>query len=199
MKQKGFTLIEVMVALMVFAVLSAIVSQTLSVAIKTRDRFAKPDPQEMKLQLALVIIERDLQQLINRPITQGLGLPELALLWEPDKKRLSFTRTGLRYAPDDPRPIAIGRVGYEVSQGQLYRLHWPYLDRIKEDVIRQPLLKNVKTINWRFIGNDGNTYAQWPPTQQWNTEIPMAVVMSLELTSGLIEAWILTPGQRYVR
>ena len=67
-RRHGFTLIEVMVALAVFAILSAMTSQALYHAFDTRARVNEQANQLNAIQLAMTLIRRDTQQIIERSI-----------------------------------------------------------------------------------------------------------------------------------
>ncbi|NYQ85965.1 GspJ family T2SS minor pseudopilin variant LspJ, partial [Escherichia coli] len=67
-KNKGFTLIEILIALTVFAILATITSSTLYYAFNTRTRVNAQAERLNALQLAISIIQQDTSQTVERAI-----------------------------------------------------------------------------------------------------------------------------------
>ena len=100
-KQKtlGFTLIEVIVALSIFAVLSIIGYKGISSLIQTKERVQIEDDKWQQLILFFDRFELDIKQSVNRPITTRDNTIEPAWLARPtfageDGAQLVFSRFG---------------------------------------------------------------------------------------------------------
>ena len=91
-RQTGFTLLEVMVAIAVFATLSVMAYGGLHVVLDSRQQVQAVAERIGRLQLALSLIGRDLSQSAMRPVRDGYGgsLPPMQAGMEADRI-LEFT------------------------------------------------------------------------------------------------------------
>ena len=71
--QKGFTFIEVMVAVAIFGVISSICFAALSQYLKVREGIERSNREIQQLQRAFSLMERDLRFLVNRPVRDEYG------------------------------------------------------------------------------------------------------------------------------
>ena len=79
-RQRGFTFIEVLVAVGVFAVVSSISYATLSQYLKVREGVSASNLELRQLQRTFSLLDRDLRFIVNRPVRDGFGDPEPAWL-----------------------------------------------------------------------------------------------------------------------
>lgn len=161
--QRGFTLIELVVAMALMALTSLGAYQFLSSTTQTAERLGAQQTQLLALQRMQATISRDLGQWVNRPIRDTLGDPLPALLLTPEGA-LEFTRRGLSNPLDRQRSDLI-RVRYELVEGRLVRQVWSSLDRLpgeqpQSSIISPPGL----TIRWRVLDSVGGRVVDvWPP------------------------------------
>ena len=73
MRNRGFTLLELLVALAIFAVLSALAYGGLKSMLDAKNQVAAEAEKLARLQTALAMIERDLEQATARPIRDQFG------------------------------------------------------------------------------------------------------------------------------
>jgi general secretion pathway protein J len=160
----GFTLVELLVALAIFAILSALAYGGLRGVLANHEAVREEAEELERLQTAFLLMERDIQQAVPRPVRDELGDPVAAFRTPPERQRaVAFTRTG--YAnPAGERRSHLQRVGYGVREGELVRYAWPRLDRVQgmEPVI-MPLLGEVEGVTFRFMDEQGEWRPQWPP------------------------------------
>lgn len=184
----GFTLLEVLIAVAVFAIFSAMAYGGLIRLLETRERIDAERAFWREIALAFVRMERDLSLARNRPIRDNDGTlrPDSAFRGQPHDPRaladpsVEFTRGGILvpngYTAD------LQRVGYRLVDDQLLRLTWPVLDRAPlTEPIGAPLLRNVEKFEARFYLN-GAWLDGWPPagTQQYPA-LPEAVEVTVSL------------------
>lgn len=161
---RGFTLLELLVAIAIFAMLGLGSFQLLSGTINTRDVAREHDQSLLQLQKAFAVINRDLAQAMPRPIRNDYGDPVAALLLQ--NNGLEFSRTGW------PNPLQqsrsqMQRVRYELNtKGELWRLNWAQLDRDRGvQPQRALLLTHVDGLQVRVMTDAGQMEREWPPYQ----------------------------------
>jgi len=142
--RNGFTLLEMLIALGVFAVIGLMSSQILSGIVDLSDTVKERSAQLSELQRAMFIISRDIEQMTRRPVRDEFGDSTAAItIGAP---LIEFTRRGWQNPLRSPRS-ELQRVAYTVSDGDLVRQFWPLLDRGPDtEPIAQVLLQGVADI-----------------------------------------------------
>lgn len=165
---RGFTLMELVVAIAIFAVISLGCWQVLERMITSGQRVEQRAERLRQLQRGLWIMARDLRAVVDRPVRDNDGLPQPALSSVKPGYRLLFTRSGWVNPGDLPRGT-LQRVGYGVEPGDsgghdLIRWYWPVLDRAPgSEPHRQRLLTDIQLLEIHFIDHTGATHFYWPP------------------------------------
>ena len=190
----GFTLLELLVAIAVFAVLAIMSYGTLSNVLLAQSQTREAAQQLNRVQKAMLHIERDLLQVVVRPIRDDTGTPFPALAGaEFGHYRLEFTRTGYPN-PNNAARSYLQRITYAMpddEEHKLYRYIWPSLDRGE---IQEPhkllLLDDVEELVLHFYDNQGEEHSSWPPptSQQSLISMPQAIKVVLKLKS-MGEIW----------
>ncbi len=163
-KARGFTLIEILVAVTILAILSVAAYSGINTLIKEREITHKHNENFRTLQLAMAIIGRDLKQASPRPIrlTSGELAPAMAG-GANDIPVLAFTRGGRPNPLMEPRSD-LERIAYKVENGKLERLIFPVLDRMTLPTpAQQTLLTGVRSITLAFMDESHQSHANWPP------------------------------------
>ena len=162
MNARGFTLLELIVALGVFAVIGLISAQLLSHSIKVTDRVLDRSGQLIEIQRALSVIQRDLEQHIGRPIRNQFGDREESIELRSTTE-IEFTRTGWSN-PLKQHRSRLQRVSYFVADNQLIRRFWYVLDRPYEPKYReQVVLANVSALHFNVVDESGQKFSSYPP------------------------------------
>jgi general secretion pathway protein J len=185
LRQVGFTLIELLVAVGVFAVLSALAYGGLNSVLATQSYTQEQAERLQILQLSMRYIQRDLEQIANRPVRDQYGDEQAALILEP-LPTLSLTHAGWRN-PGGQTRSQLQRVSYELEENTLYRIVWPMLDGADaEKVLRTNLLDNVEKLEIRVLDLDEKWHTEWPPleTEATGEALPLAVELTLT-----VEPW----------
>lgn len=157
----GFTLLEMLVVFGVFALIGVISSRIVSEVIDNQQVLRERGARLTELQRAMQIIQRDVMQLVNRPVRDQLGDP-LPPLIIGDGGLMELTRLGWRN-PLDQRRSEVQRVGYVIEEGDLFRAYWRVLDRTPEtEPELQRLLSDVDEVEIRAIDASGNEHSFWP-------------------------------------
>ncbi len=162
----GFTLIEVLVAVAVFAVMAAIAYGGLNGVIAQRTHNDDAMRRLRQLQLAMNIMCRDFQELSARSVRDGLGSSVGPLVaGSQNVPPLEFTRGGWSNPLGQVRSTQ-ERVAYSLEDGKLMRSFWPELDgSISGDPVKQELLPDVTAIRIQYADSSLNYQDSWPETQ----------------------------------
>ena len=158
---KGFTLIEVLVAFLIFAIIGVISSQLLSQTIKSRESLADRGERLAQIHRAMQVLQRDFMQLTRRPIRDQYGDMQRPLIIGTDGA-IEFTRVGWRNPLKGPR-TEVQRVGYRWQDEALIRGYWHHADRaFDSEPIHQTLLEEVDRIEFYALDMNGNEHTFWP-------------------------------------
>lgn len=189
-RASGFTLLEILVAVGIFALFSAMAYGSLLRILDTRDRLEAERDFWRGLTLSLMQIEEDLAQARPRKVRNPNGLSDdrPAFLGQPVDSRalgdasIEFTRGGQMVLGDGARSD-MQRIGYRLRDGNLVKLIWPALDQAPASEPREvPLLEQVQELRVRFYAPAGGWVDYWPQNPpDPNNLLPSAVEMTLTL------------------
>ncbi len=198
--QSGFTLIEVLVASVIFAIIMSIAFQSISGAAKQRDSVSQTMDRFKEVQRAVQVMSRDLAQLQPRSVRDIIGNDRApALTTGGDGDGIELT-TGGWSNPAGLRRSVLQRVGYQIEEDILYRVQWPVLDRTQGTLpIRRPLLEKIVMFQMRFFDATGDDSEDWPPLAGGGNQTgfaarPRAIEFTFELEDyGVISRLIEVP------
>lgn len=177
----GFTLVEILVALAIFAILGALGYRALGGLFDARAAIVAHNQQWRALELFFSRLERDLHSHITRPVRNEADRSEAAFFAPTGTTEIAFTRAGWSGA-NGPAADA-QRVGYRWREQNVELLLWPVLDRAPRTApSAYTVLRAIKTLEFRFLDASGNWQRQWgtPPLDG----TPKAVEVALETSSG---------------
>jgi len=175
----GFTLIEMVVAIAIFAVVSVLAYGGLNRVLDSQEHLQESAIRLKNLQMTFRYIERDMGQIISRSIRNQYGDLQHALVGDEDKA-ISFTHSGWRNPANLVRS-RLQRISYEVSENTLTRYTWGQLDgAIAEEYFETELLNNVESWNMRYLDQSNQWHTTWPPL---NSDLNQAnIPKALEVT-----------------
>ena len=188
--RRGFTLIEMLVVLAIFAVVGLIASQLVSRTINNHAIMSERAARLVEVQRAMQILKRDVMQLTNRPIRDMLGDPIEPIRIGSDGL-IEFSRMGWRN-PLQQQRAELQRVAYIVEDGDLYRSYWSVLDRAQDsEPVVQKLLGDVEQVEFFALDAAGNEHTFWPLLGSFaddpNTRL-VALIMRVEAAPfGIVE------------
>ncbi|RSD32824.1 type II secretion system minor pseudopilin GspJ [Vibrio pectenicida] len=195
--QAGFTLIEVLVAIAIFASLSVGAYQVLNQVQRSNALSLERSERLKTLQRALVYMDGDFRQMaVRQTRTNGAESNGMLLQWQEylldsDGKGIMFTRLGW-HNPQQQFPRGeISKVGYRIKDDVLERVWWRYADTpAGQEGITMPLIDKVEAFEVKFL--DGSDWKE-----EWTKKeaLPKAVAVELKLKDyGKIERIYLTAG-----
>lgn len=159
---RGFTLLEVLIAIGITAVIGLGVWQVLSGIVQSRDRVDALASQFEALQRTMLFLERDITQIVNRPARDIYGDFDFALTSREADFALLLTRQGWRN-PLGIRRSNLQRVGWEYTGDTLRRRYWVSVDQGQEEQGRDVvMLENITDFRVRFLNDRQVWQDNWP-------------------------------------
>ncbi|MDN3653001.1 type II secretion system minor pseudopilin GspJ [Thalassotalea ponticola] len=196
MNQRGFTLIEVVIAVFIFAMISLGTTSVLSTLNASSEVTAEKGDRLTQLQRAFLVIERDVLQMTKRSVRLNGEAPLSRFIFSNESTYstnthgIAFVRKGWRN-PGLLLPRSdVQAVMYQLEETTLNRLHYTFVDSVigTEPKVR-PLLDNVEQVDFEFY--NGKNWVKSLP----ETELPLALAIEITLPDmGVIRRQFLVPG-----
>lgn len=194
-RQRGFTLLELVVVMAIMVVIGVAASSTFGQAVDNRDRLAERAQALADLQRAFLFLQRDFEQVVARGARDDLGDPQPFLRGDSEEGVVELTRVGWINPLDSRQRSSLQRVRYRYEDGKLWRDYWEHPDRQSgSEPVAAVLLEDVLSFQVQFLhraeaadGRDGdfNWQDSWPLADDSEREpafqrAPLAVSIELE-------------------
>lgn len=192
--QRGVTLPELLISLLVFAMISGVAVYALRLTVEGRDQLGLADASIRDMQIARLIIKEDLMQAVPRVTRDEFGnsnpgafLGGKGLAFRVPKDGEATLMAFVRAGWDNPDGLAprstLQAVEYVLAGDKLIRRTRPYLD----DARGQPrtdrtLITGVEAAEVGFFAGDSSAGLQWSdlwPSPQGQTPMPLAVRLTV--------------------
>ena len=182
--QHGFTLLELLVAITIFAIMAVMAYGGLSNVIDNSQASRVSLQRLQQIQQTLIVLNRDLSQIRERKIRDAFGVSQPYLIAGNSDRLLEFTRGG-RVNPARLKRSSLQRVAYRIDENRLMRLQWAFLDRPPGSEPRETtLLDDVDSVSLRFLDSNASWHEQWPPLNNAGVATqprPVAIEVKLNL------------------
>lgn len=168
-KNKGFTLLEVLIAIGITALIGLGAWQVLNSAITSSERTQERLEELNAMQKTMLIMARDFSQIIGRSVRDEYGDYQDALKSTSEFYLIELSRVGWRNPLDDKRSD-IQRVAYELDGDKLVRHYWNVLDRSQDsESVYRTLINGVESVAFRYMNDSDAWTDKWPPEEVSNT------------------------------
>jgi general secretion pathway protein J len=190
-RQSGFTLVEILVAIFIFAIVSVIAMGGYNELIKQSDIVDAGAARTRAIQSTMQRLNLDFTSLEPRPVRQPLGdglLPALRADEKSADEIIEMTHSGWSNPAGVPRST-LQRVAYRIEDKKLIREYWLALDRtMTSEPESAVMLEGVKTVKFRFMDANRTWHDQWPPLGYSPADAPWLRPIAVEVTLDL-EDW----------
>jgi general secretion pathway protein J len=164
-KTRGFTLIELMVAILIAAIMAAMAYGAVNQAMTSRVMLEDRQARLLAVQTTMRVMAQDFGQLASRPVRDptGDGMQPVLKSNQTTSPYLTFTRGGWANPAGVQRPT-LQRVSYVLDGKKLRREHWPVLDALlATQTVKRELLDGVKSVQFRYMDVNRQWKDSWPP------------------------------------
>jgi general secretion pathway protein J len=187
-KLRGFTLLEVLVAVVIFGIISVLAYGGYNQLIQQSDIVERSASRTRAVQSTVQRMSEDFEMLEPRPIREPLGEtlePALRSGGTRVDTLLDLTRSGWTNPAGLSRPT-LQRVAYRLVDDKLERAYWNALDRtMTTEPTSAVLIDKVRAASFRFMDQNQTWHDQWPPLGYSGPDAarlrPIAVEITLEL------------------
>ncbi|GAA6138869.1 hypothetical protein NBRC116583_26160 [Arenicella sp. 4NH20-0111] len=181
--REGFTLIEIMVAIAIFALIAAIAFPALIQFLDIRERIIQKNDSISSLQKTFTFFSRDVSFAVNRLGKNEFGEAADATMLVGDDSLMELTTSYQDFNLDGsgvPR-----KVKWLLEDDELYRVQYPVMDPDGDTrVYRQRLLSDVKDVELKVYSIEEGRDSE---SKRWDeeTRLPNMVRLTIEMESGV--------------
>jgi general secretion pathway protein J len=180
----GYTLIEILIAVSVFAILATMTSSSMYYAFNTKARLAEQAERLTALELAFILIERDTKQILLRNVRSNEMQSFPGFVGE--SQYLELTRAGFANPNSAEKRSILKRVAIFCQNKNLMRRSWASLDtpdrKAYQDMI---LIKDLTHCRFSYLNQNLQTLSEWRANalqqNQQSEPLPKAIQFNLTL------------------
>lgn len=191
--KRGFTLLEILIALFIFSIVSMIMVGALHTVFNSQSNTAKHADAITKLQIAFLLMSHDLEQTIDRQVTNAKGIAEGPFIGTHDT--VTFTHAGFANPLGSQLQSTLQRTAYSLQNESLVRSVWPVLDQTQKTLPSyRTLLHSVTELRFEYLDSKGKFQNNWPIENQQQEPIPRAIRVTITLKNwGTLTQLFLMP------
>ncbi|MCL2297088.1 MAG: type II secretion system minor pseudopilin GspJ [Proteobacteria bacterium] len=187
---RGFTLVEILIALMIFSVISVLAYRATAALTDGELRLTQEAAHWRAIEQVFTRLEADVRQALPRPLAEGgHTLPPWRGQHEPQRRvELQFARA----APGLPTTVSTARgqrMAYvwqrNENGGALELLYWPAFDNLPNTAPqRYLLLDGIAYFRLDYLSRNGDWIDEWPPADKTTSDAPLPRAVRVQLAAA---------------
>jgi general secretion pathway protein J len=189
-KSRGFTLLEVLIAVAIFVIVGAMAMGGYNELVKQNGIVQASAKRTRAVQATVQRMVLDFEMIDPRPVREPIGDSVEPALRADSRNELlvELTHSGWTNPAGTPRST-LQRVAYRLTDKKLRRDYWNVLDRTQAaDSNSALMLDRVTSVGLRFMDANRTWHEQWPPLGYSAPDAPRARPIAVEITLEL-EDW----------
>jgi general secretion pathway protein J len=204
-RQRGFTLLEILIAVAIFSIMAVMAYSGLSNSLNVSAATQEHSDRLRRLQMAMLLVQRDFQQYHAEKIRNTFGDPMESLLAGTvlsnagTGRLVEITHMGWLNPVGHARGVT-QRAGYAFEDGKFYRQYWLHMFQAPDEKpITTLLLDGLEDVRFEFRDEHREWHTDWPPINQTGTPMPILAKLTLvfegkgEPEARTLERWIEMP------
>lgn len=180
---RGFTLLELLVALAILALFSTLGYRAVSSLTAAEEKLTAETEQWRTLDMLFNRLEADIRRAIPRAVRTGGSVepPWMAVTNADGNTEIRFSRAGPEFSLE---PDSAGqRIAYRLTNGAVEVLYWPTLDTPQGTTpTAYPLAEGIQRFNVACLDASNVWRDQWLIAS--DTALPRAIRVQLTLANG---------------
>jgi general secretion pathway protein J len=157
MREQGFTLLEILVALSIFVILAVVAVAGLRSIVSAEETTHTHAEKLADLQQAFMLLQRDTEQMVMRIIKDPYSQHDS--VFATDKTSMKFTHAGWVNPGAVLQRGSLQLVAYVCKDKKLIRQTWPVLDPTPNTPsVERVLLKDVSACDFQYQADPTNSY-----------------------------------------
>lgn len=177
-QERGFTLMEVLVALVLLTLFAVVAYRALDAVLNTQRHATASMSRLNELAAAFALMKSDLANSTVPLSSQDRAASGFHTLSEQDgSEQFSF----VRLLPDDAQ-FGRQRIGYRCRLASLSRLVWQDENNPADLPKESTLLSGLRSCTFKYLNADGQWLSGWQP--QPNNLVPRAVELNISDADG---------------
>ena len=195
---KGFTLLEVLVAIAILSVMSVMSYSGFEQVSLARERMEQHAETLSRLQMAYSVIKKDLEQVVNRRVRGPQGNVKPAMLSPPNADlQIALVANNRASFQNSDTGSRLQYVEYHLEDKSLRRMQYEVLDQANNSAgISSTLLTDIESMEFQFF-HGGLMEPFWPKANAGPfMDLPTAIEVTFTLSDGKdYRWWFLLPGK----
>jgi general secretion pathway protein J len=193
----GFTLVEVLVTLLVFAMLSLAGTAILGQSLTAKEQAGDVNQAIKDLQITNALMKADFAQMVSRTArdSYGVRMPASVAAVTTGQPVIQLVRDGWENPGGLQPRSSLQRVAYFLDDGDLIRRAYPFVDGVAEaDAYDQVIMRGVSDFRLTYLIN-GQWQAAWAAAASSSAFVPEAVAVEFTTQNfGGLRQLFLTSG-----
>jgi general secretion pathway protein J len=193
-RTSGFTLLEVLIALFIFTIVSMMMVGGLHTVMTAQSGTDRSAERLRELQIVLIRMSRDVEQIVNRPVKNNAGQDNPAFQGTP--RGFAFTHGGRSQQANQAQGLQ--RAEYIWSGSGLWRMAWEVLDQAanSQKPGQRLLIGKITEARFEYLDDKNAFQANWPAAGNSAQPLPRAIRISLTIADwGTVRQIYVIPAQ----